>query len=467
MPKTIEEFRTRRDEIAERIGELDREYQGVLMPEAARTEWESLIDERATNDDVIAELEVRAETVAAVSSAGDRTERGAHFHTNRGVRGEDIYDLSTVRMSAASPDEANLEMRDRAKQSIEAAQFPHKTSEREACQEHIERLLTTIDGDGSLARHILVTGSPTYKRAFPKHLAGTPLTSEEARALSLAASEGGYALPYTLDPTIIPTSNGVANPLRAISRVETTTTNEWKGVSSAGVRASRVRENDEATDNAPTLAQPTVRAERVDVFIPFSLEAGQDWPSLQASMATMIEDAKDEEEAVSFMTGDGTPPRANGLLTGATNIVRTTTRSTFAIADLYKLEEALPERFNPNARMLGHRGVFNKARQFDTAGGAALWVRLGEGLPPELLSYPAHRSSAMASRVADRALLLVMGDFRYFLIVDRIGMAIRVIPDLFGPNGRPTGQSGILAIWRNNSKVLDASAFRVLEVESV
>jgi predicted phage gp36 major capsid-like protein len=58
---------------------------------------------------------------------------------------------------------------------------------------------------------------------------------------------------------------------------------------------------------------------------------------------------------------------------------------------------------------------------------------------------------------------LTLGDFNYFLIVDRIGLDIEIAPLLFGPSNRyPTGQRGLLAMWRNTSKVLSANAFRVL-----
>jgi hypothetical protein len=50
---------------------------------------------------------------------------------------------------------------------------------------------------------------------------------------------------------------------------------------------------------------------------------------------------------------------------------------------------------------------------------------------------------------------MVLGDFRYFIIVDRIGMDVELIPHLFGASGRPLGQRGIYAIWRNNSAVGD------------
>lgn len=62
--------------------------------------------------------------------------------------------------------------------------------------------------------------------------------------------------------------------------------------------------------------------------------------------------------------------------------------------------------------------------------------------------------------VDDRYLLF--GDFSQFLIVDRVGMSVELVPHLFGSNQRPTGQRGIYAVWRNNSKILTDNAFRVL-----
>jgi HK97 family phage major capsid protein len=51
-------------------------------------------------------------------------------------------------------------------------------------------------------------------------------------------SAGGFAVPFTLDPSIMLTSNGALNPIRSVARVFTVATDKWKGVSSAGVSAS-------------------------------------------------------------------------------------------------------------------------------------------------------------------------------------------------------------------------------------
>ena len=62
-------------------------------------------------------------------------------------------------------------------------------------------------------------------------------------------------------------------------------------------------------------------------------------------------------------------------------------------------------------------------------------------------------------------LIGVYGDFNYYVIVDRVGMNVEVIPHLFDvTNNMPTGQRGLYAYWRNGAKVVDANAFRTLKL---
>lgn len=487
-PVTVEEYRDRQVEIRSRLDEIDREFTGKRFSDEAETEWNDLNEEYERNVDTIDQLEQRRARVAELAGEPDDqrgglrgagSERGATFHTNAGrTRGDDIWDLSTVRSNVADPTQAARELNDRAKDAIERAHIPHDDADEARAKEHVERLLvraqTPEGAEGVVARHILQTGSPTYMRAFGKYLASTPLTAEEARALSIGTpGGGGYAVPYTLDPTIIPTSNGSVNPLRAMARVVTIAgSNEWQGVSSGGITASRVGEAEEATDNSPTLAQPSARVTRVDAFVPFSIEVDADWPALQSEMAMLLQDAKDDEEAVSFVRGDGTGNNPEGLLTGATNTVDTVGSGAFAVGDVYALLEALPPRFRPRGQWLANLSIYDKVRQFDTAGGASLWKRLGEGLTQgntgaDLIGRPAWEASSMSSSVRAGELILAFGDFRYFTIVDRIGMTVELIPHLFGTaRNFPTGQRGLLAYWRNTSVVLSANGFRVLRVRS-
>jgi HK97 family phage major capsid protein len=272
-------------------------------------------------------------------------ERGATFNTPKPRAGNDIWDVAGVRMRSAGPDDEVRTLSENAKRALDIAEIPHVRDEA-AAKEHVDRLLRSF-GEGSepraaMARRILATGSPQYSRAFGKALAGAPMSGEEQRALSLTVGEGGYAVPYTLDPTVIPVSNHVANPLRRISRIETIAgSNEWRGVTSEGITASYAAEGTEASDNAPTLVQPTAIVERAQAFVPFSLEIGQDWGSLQSSMAVLLADAKDVLEATKFLSGAGhSSQEPEGLLVGATGTVAGGS-ATYAVSNLYALEEAL------------------------------------------------------------------------------------------------------------------------------
>ena len=469
--RTIEEFEARQTEIRSRVAELDTEYAGQPLSGDARTEWNALNEELDSNAEIIDELRSRTARVAALAgtSNAEREEEPVKRGRNGGSRlPDDIHDMSGYRSRATSPEDERSLMRQGARVHLETASFPHERAKRAEQQEHIDKLL---EGDsGELAERILVTGSETYKRAFGKKLMGRPLTGEEnaslERAASLTTTAGGFAVPYTLDPTVILTSSGVVNPLRAIARIETITGNEWRGVSSTGITAAYSDEAVEASDNTPTLAQPTANVEKAQAFVPFSIEIGEDWGSFQSEMARLFQDAKDVLESDKFLTGLGhTSHGPEGLLVGATAIVSTAATATFAVADVYALEEALGPRWQARASILASKRQFNKVRQFDTAGGANLWVQLGDGTPSRLLDYPSYQYSNMSAVGTSGASIMTIGDFNEFLIIDRVGMSVELVPHMFATgNNFPNGQRGLYAYWRNTSKVLTQFAFKTLKI---
>jgi HK97 family phage major capsid protein len=472
--RTIEEHEADLTQLRARAQEIDTEYAGEALPDEVRAEWDQVNLEIEERNDLIEELRARQERVRDLSASPEHRESGAHFQTRRQPVVENIWDTASVRAQSRSVEEETRMLADNAKRAVDGFHFPHESANREDAQGHIEKLLNKFSNqnDGQqFARHILTAGSPEYRKAFAKALAGVALSTEEQRSLSLTSGSGGYAVPVTLDPTIIPTSNGAVNPWRAISRVESITGNTWNGVSAGAVVASRDLEFEEVSDDAPTLVQPAATVTKAQAFIPFSIEVSQDWGSLESEMARLIQDAKDVEEATAFATGGGTGVNPQGVLTGATGTVAAGTAA-FTVANAYALIEALPPRFRPNAVFVGNLAQYNRIRQFDTAGGANLWVQnLTQGvgndatgaLGATLLGKPAYESSVMASVLTAGSKLLIFGDFRYFLIVDRIGMTVELVPHLFGAtNQRPIGARGLLAYWRNTSRVLSAAAFKTL-----
>lgn len=475
--KTLDEHRIELGEIETRQRELDAEYAGQGFTDEVKAEFETLQNEKKEKKRLIAELEVRQEWVAEAVEDANRTEAGASFETARprAVRGDDIWDLSTIRATVNDREGMLAELHDRALRAVDIATFPDERIRKEDAQAHIERLLHRDSQDGELGRLILTSGRPGYRKAFSKWVAGQPMTNEEQRAFSLSTT--GIPIPYVLDPTVIPVSSSVVNPLRAISNVEQIVgTNEWRGVTAAAITASRASEGTEASDNTPTLAQPTIVCSKVQAFVPFSIESQQDWASLEANMGRLFADAKDDEEATAFATGNGTPPNPFGVLTGATGTTAAATGLTVTAANLYSLEGALAPRFRPRAQFVANRAIYNIIRALDTAGGAQLWLRIGELMTNNprsdgglgntglrLLGYPVNELSTMSATVVNTTKIMLLGDFSMFKIIDRVGMTVELVPQLFGATSRyPTGQRGLYAYWRNGSKVIDPVGFRAL-----
>jgi len=475
-----EEVATRKTEVLARQKEIAEEFPAGGAPEAIRAEWDGLKSELQDLERREAEIAEFRSTVERNASDPAKVERAVvPFQAPRAAT-RDIFDPVARRSEARSEeDESRLKVED-ASRAIEGASFPNNVHD-DRTRASVERANRRGIDEGAshgMAEIILATGSPAYRRAFAKVARGSMLlTAQEQYALERAAftlGTTGMPVVWTLDPTVIRTSNYVINPLRAISRVETITgTNEWRGVTSGAVVAARSAEANEASDNTPTLTQPAVKVERVQAFVPFSREVDQDWGAVQTEMAGLFAEAKDIEEATAFLTGNGTTPNPEGILGGGAGALTTTQRvqhgttGVFAEADLLALQNALPPRARSGMSVfLSSLTHYNRIRALDTSGGNALWVQLQDGLPPYLLGMRAYELSTMTATLTGAGnKTMLVGDFsKGFLIVDRIGMEVELIPHLFGATNRyPTGQRGLWAMWRNSCKTLDPNRFRYLE----
>ena len=478
--RSVEELERYAAECRSRRAELNSEFSGLPFSDDAREEYAAMREDEEEAKARATELKARNADLAEQAQDPRRTERTEEpvLAGSRGSRerGADIYDLSTVPRSFGDPGVEGRELRTRALRSLELTEFRHPEADQEATKGWVEKLLRHTDtDDGRFARYVLATSSPTYKRAWGKVMSGRgqALTREEQAALqiaemaeraqSLTGSAGGFAVPFELDPTVLFTSNGVVNPIRQIADVETITVDEWRGISTTGVTAAYEAEATEVAESTMTLAQPTISTEKAHVFVPFSIEIGQDWSGLEAALARAFAEAKDALEATKFITGTGTN-EPFGVLTGITNTVNAAAGQTFTLANLYALRAALPPRYRPLARFVGDLLIGDRIRQFDTVGSsAAIWVDgLQDDNPPRLLGRPFHEASEMPDTPATGNKFLIFGDFSRYKIVDRVGMTTEYIPHLFGANRRPTGQRGLYCYWRNSAKVIDANAFRAL-----
>ena len=128
---------------------------------------------------------------------------------------------------------------------------------------------------------------------------------------------------------------------------------------------------------------------------------------------------------------------------------------------MYALKQALPARFLANASFTFHPTRLDGVYRLVAAGSTSEPQIFSAGRGGPLLGKPVYEWSAMATAVTTGSKWAIIGDFKNFLIADRLGFSVELIPHLFGAANRfPTGQRGLVAFWRSGSGVLVPNAFR-------
>jgi HK97 family phage major capsid protein len=362
-----------------------------------------------------------------------------------------------------------------------------------AAADRLDEVLRAKDPMGGTARYLAAVGDPAYARGFALmladpahgHLRFSPEEVEAVRTVGHVQAEmramgeatggaGNFLLPFQLDPSIILTSAGVLNPVREIGSVETTGAYIWKGVSSAGVTAAYAAEATEASDNSPTLAQPIITPQRGQCFVPFSRELSQDWSAVQSELTRLVTDAKNVVDATMFLTGTGTN-QPFGIFGGdatysltTTQRVQTNTVAVTAVGDPWLLKAGIPARWLNLTTFAAAPATWDAVYRFVAQGSTTEPRQFSDGdRGGDFLGRPKIEWSTMATTLTTTGTKLIIGgDFHTaFKIVDRVGMEAEIVPNLFGPNGRPTGQRGLYAFWRTGAAIVAQNALRYLEVK--
>jgi HK97 family phage major capsid protein len=370
----------------------------------------------------------------------------------------------------------NAEARDRALKSLDSGDARGLSG---GSKELVERQIRT---NSDIARRILVTENEDYRNAWMKLVTRQhpQLTPEEQGALSAfeeyrAMSEGtdasgGYGVPVFIDPSIILTAQESGNPFLQICRQVTVNTKTWKGVSSAGVSWSFDAEASAVSDDAPTLAQPTVDVHMARGFIPYSIEVGMDYPAFASEMQRLLAEGYDELLVDKFSRGSGSGgPR--GILTALdanTNVeVTSTTDGSFGQEDIYKVWKSLPQKYRRRAAWMMAVDVNNRIRQFGTAN---VFHAYTENLPAEwadtLFGKAVYESPYFPDFTGTTGAenRLVVGDWSNYVIARNGGMSVELVPHLFDvTNNRPTGQRGWFAYSRIGGNSVNDLGFRLLQ----
>jgi HK97 family phage major capsid protein len=372
-----------------------------------------------------------------------------------------------------------IELRDRALQVLET-EGRNLTSHQ---LDHVDHLLRsrTAEVDGSIiAKRLLLSETDDYRSAFRKAVSepAPVFTPEESRAVAefRAANEGtgsagGFGVPVLIDPTIILTSGAADAPVLQISRMVTITTDAWKGVSSSGVSWSYDAESAVVSDDTPTFAQPTIPVYMARGYVPYSIEVGQDYPGFADEMAMLLGQGFVDLVAKQSCTGSGvaSPTGIFTALTNATNnpahvVVQTT--GALGAVDVRAAWSNLPERYRPRATWVMSPSVLAKVSAFGnglalsdfTVNLLADGTSVLTGRPVVVTDYaPSFVGTTGSENFA------VVGDFSRYVVVQRAGMSVELIPTVFDQaSARPTGNRAWFATARHGLGVSDPNGFRLL-----
>ena len=480
LSERIREQKQRRDKLFNELQNLQARERAADEPDQGLVERVGRVNTAITKlDEQVAELEAERGRIAAqedrireLAQDPRNREAGTDFSHSGDRRGE-------LALPLAGP---HRDARDAGLRTIE--RYTGSGELRSEAADRLDELVRGHDRSGVDARYLAAVGDPAYNTAVGKlvadpaqgHSRFTPAEVDAVqkvaavqaeRAMSLTGASGGFAVPFTLDPSVLLTSSGALNPVRQLARQITVSTDQWKGVSSTGVTASYVAEATAATDASPTLVQPVIDCAQGRAFVPFSIELGMDWTTLQQELVRLIADGRDVLDATQFLTGTGTDSPA-GVLTGLTTTQRVQTAGAGAIAtgDLYTLKAALPARFIPNATWALHPNRLDSVYRL-TPAGSTTEPQMMPTRDGALIGKPVVEWTTMATASTTGTKYALYGDFQAgFTIADRVGMTVELIPHIFGAaqGNLPTGQRGLYAYWRTGSVVTVPNAFRYGEV---
>ncbi|WP_433382791.1 phage major capsid protein [Streptosporangium sp. CA-115845] len=465
---TLEEMRARLTKIEDERRGLDEAAGDAALAEDQQTRWEALDVEET-------ELREQVEEAERLERVADSRQRWRTAQIGRSVVPFDGGDIARM----AAP-----ELRDRARAVLGDDTAAGHLADGQ--RSRLERLLQTrndnVDG-ALLARRLLVTEHPHYREAFMRLVSRTtPVLTpeqsravqayEEFRAMSIGTdAAGGYGVPVLIDPTIILTAQGSPNDFFNLARVETITTDQWKGVSSAGVTWQFRQEGAAASDNSPTLAQPAVPAHRADGYIPYSLEVDQDYPGFASEMAHLLGEGYSELLVKKFTDGSGTnePTGIVTALTGGASVVTTAAGGAISAGDVNDTWAALPIRYRgARCAWMSSTDVNNAIQQLGASNNNSAFtvdftaegVMILKGRRAYLNDY----MDALPAGVG-AAELAVVGDWSNYLIAQRAGMSIELIPHVFNAAGTlalPTGQRAWFAWARVGADSINDAGFRLL-----
>lgn len=290
---------------------------------------------------------------------------------------------------------------------------------------------------------------------------------DERRVMAVGTdTSGGYTVPDEFRRELIAKLDEL-NVIRQRATVIPTTSGTLTiPVLTTHGSASWVAENGSYSETTPTFDEKTFSPHKLSVLLKVSEELMNDsaFP-LERFVAGEFGRAIAEAEETAFVTGTGSNQPTGLIASSNGSALGKTATATNAItaAELVDLYHALPRPYRQSATWVMNDSTISAVRQLVTGVSGDktfLWQPgLAAGEPDMLLGRPVVPCADMPA-IASGAKAVVFGDLRYFYIVERPGMAMQRLVELYSANGH----IGFRMFVRRDSKVVLDDAIKHLKL---
>lgn len=293
---------------------------------------------------------------------------------------------------------------------------------------------------------------------------------QERRALATGTdAAGGYLVPEEWATSIIQVLADYSGA-RQVGQVITTDSGEainYPAVDETGVMGERIGENVAATEADPAFTNVPLEAHIYSskmVRVPFTLLQDNAF-GLEGWLPNALGARIGRIQNVDFTTGSGAAGVPQGFVTGATAGVTAASGTAITTDELIDLTESVdPAYLAGNPVFTFSQAVRGSVRKLKDGNGQYIWrPGLRDGEEDQLLGYRYVLNNDMPGLAVNNK-TVVFGDIAAgFIIRDVNGVAIRRLVERYAEYG----QVAFLGFHRADSAVVDANAFKALQMAAV
>jgi len=307
------------------------------------------------------------------------------------------------------------------------------------------------EGEGQEQRNLKPRNTKEYQEAFRSYIIGgrDELTPQQIRSLQAdSATKGGYTVAPTQFVVELLKDVDDALIIRQLARTFTLDKAESLGVPTRESRyddfdwtgeVTTVEEDDGMTFGKRELT-PHPLAKLVKISGKLLRQSMLDPEGLVREEVSYILGGTQEK---AFMTGSGAGrplgifTASNDGITTARDVSTGNTATEIKGDGLINAKFALKAQYVKNARWLFHRDALKGIRKLKDGNGQYIWMAgLANGQPDTILEVPYIMSEFAPNTFTTGQYAGIIGDFRFYWIVDALNMEIQRLIELFALNNK-------------------------------